>query len=84
VIVSLPVFCLKFCIHVSSSPFMLMHPPSLDLIAVIIHRADQVVLLSKAWTVCALLEHWDHGFESLSRHGCLSAFILSLCCSVCR
>jgi hypothetical protein len=22
------------------------------------------------------LEHWDHGFESHSRHGCLCAFIL--------
>jgi hypothetical protein len=27
------------------------------------------------------LEHWDRGFESHSRHGCLSAFIL---CSFCR
>jgi hypothetical protein len=26
------------------------------------------------------LEHWDRGFESHSRHGCLSAFILCLCC----
>jgi hypothetical protein len=31
-----------------------------------------------------LLEHWDRGFESPSRHGCLCAFILCLCCSVCR
>jgi hypothetical protein len=30
------------------------------------------------------LEHWDRGFESHSRHGCLFAFILCLCCSVCR
>jgi hypothetical protein len=30
------------------------------------------------------LEHWDRGFESQSRHGCLFAFILCLCCSVCR
>jgi hypothetical protein len=30
------------------------------------------------------LEHWDRGFESHSRHGCLSAFILCLCCLVCR
>jgi hypothetical protein len=30
------------------------------------------------------LEHWDRGFESHSRHGCLCAFILCLCCSVCR
>jgi hypothetical protein len=22
------------------------------------------------------LEHWDRGFESKSRHGCLSAFLL--------
>jgi hypothetical protein len=26
------------------------------------------------------LEHWDRVFESHSRHGCLSAFILCLCC----
>jgi hypothetical protein len=31
-----------------------------------------------------LLEHWDHGFESHSRHGYLCAFILCLCCSLCR
>jgi hypothetical protein len=30
------------------------------------------------------LEHWDRVFESHSRHGCLCAFILCLCCSVCR
>jgi hypothetical protein len=30
------------------------------------------------------LELWDRGFESKSRHGCLCAFILCLCCSVCR
>jgi hypothetical protein len=28
------------------------------------------------------LEHWDRGFESHSRHGCLSLFILCLCCPV--
>jgi hypothetical protein len=26
------------------------------------------------------LEHWDCGFESYSRHECLCAFILRLCC----
>jgi hypothetical protein len=30
------------------------------------------------------LEHWDYGFESYSRHGCMCAFILCLYCSVCR
>jgi hypothetical protein len=30
------------------------------------------------------LDHWDRGFKSHSRHGCLFAFILCLCCSVCR
>jgi hypothetical protein len=30
------------------------------------------------------LERWDRGFESHSTHGCLCAFILCLCCSVCR
>jgi hypothetical protein len=29
-------------------------------------------------------KHWDRGFESHSRHGCLCAFILCLCCPVCR
>jgi hypothetical protein len=29
------------------------------------------------------LEHCDLGFESRSKHGCLCAFILSLCYSVC-
>jgi hypothetical protein len=29
-------------------------------------------------------EHWDRGFESHSRIGCLCAFILCLCCSVYR
>jgi hypothetical protein len=29
------------------------------------------------------LEHWNRGFEPHSRHGCLCAFILCLCCSVC-
>jgi hypothetical protein len=28
------------------------------------------------------LEGWDRGFESHSMHGCLSAFILCLCCAV--
>jgi hypothetical protein len=28
--------------------------------------------------------HWGRGFQSHSRHECLSAFILCLCCSVCR
>jgi hypothetical protein len=31
-----------------------------------------------------LLERWDRGFESRSRYGWLYAFILCLCCSVCR
>jgi hypothetical protein len=31
-----------------------------------------------------LLEHCDRGFESHSRHECLCAFILCLCCFVCR
>jgi hypothetical protein len=26
-------------------------------------------------------KHWDRGFESHSRYGCLSAFLLCLCCS---
>jgi hypothetical protein len=30
------------------------------------------------------LESWDRGFESHLRHGYLCAFILYLCCSVCR
>jgi hypothetical protein len=30
------------------------------------------------------LERWNNGFESNSRHGCLCAFILCLCCSVRR
>jgi hypothetical protein len=30
------------------------------------------------------LEHWDLGFESHSGYGCMCAFILCLCCSVCR
>jgi hypothetical protein len=30
------------------------------------------------------LKHWGRGFESHSRHGCLCAFILCFCCSVCR
>jgi hypothetical protein len=34
---------------------------------------------SKAWTVSRSLEHWDRGFESHSRHGCLFVFILCLC-----
>jgi hypothetical protein len=29
------------------------------------------------------LEHWDRGFESYSRHGCLCSFILCLFCPVC-
>jgi hypothetical protein len=40
------------------------------------------------WQCCLNLlrpvEHWGHGFESPSRHGCLCVFILCLCCSVCR
>jgi hypothetical protein len=27
-------------------------------------------------------KHWDRGFESHSRHGSLSAFLLCLCCSM--
>jgi hypothetical protein len=30
------------------------------------------------------LEHWSSGFGSHSRHGRLFAFILRLCCSMCR
>jgi hypothetical protein len=30
------------------------------------------------------LKRWDRGFESLLRHGCLCAFIMYLCCPVCR
>jgi hypothetical protein len=30
------------------------------------------------------LEHWGRGFEFHSRHGCLCAFVLCLCCSLCR
>jgi hypothetical protein len=30
------------------------------------------------------LERWDRGFDSHSSHRCLCAFILCLCCSVCR
>jgi hypothetical protein len=30
------------------------------------------------------LKHWGGGFESYLRHGCLCAFILSLCCPVFR
>jgi hypothetical protein len=29
------------------------------------------------------LEQWCRGFESYSRHNCLCAFILYLCCHVC-
>jgi hypothetical protein len=29
-------------------------------------------------------KRWDRRFESHSRHGCLCAFILCLCCPVCR
>jgi hypothetical protein len=29
------------------------------------------------------LERWDREFQSHSRHGCLCAFILCLCCPVC-
>jgi hypothetical protein len=29
-------------------------------------------------------KHWDRGLESHTRNGCLCAFILCLCCSVCR
>jgi hypothetical protein len=28
------------------------------------------------------LKHWDREFQSKSRHGCLCAFILHLCCPV--
>jgi hypothetical protein len=31
-----------------------------------------------------LLQRWDRGFESHSRYGCLCAFILCMCCCVCR
>jgi hypothetical protein len=30
------------------------------------------------------IKHWGCRFEFHSRHGCLCAFILCLCCSVCR
>jgi hypothetical protein len=39
------------------------------------------------WPRLRPLEHWDRGFESHSRHGCVSVFNLCLCslCSfVCR
>jgi hypothetical protein len=37
-----------------------------------------VAARSKAWCVL-LLGHWDRGFESHFRHGCLCAFILFSC-----
>jgi hypothetical protein len=43
-----------------------------------------VTARSKAWIVFHSIERWDLGFESHSRHGCLCAFILCLCCSMCR
>jgi hypothetical protein len=30
------------------------------------------------------LERWDRTFKSHLTHGCLCAFVLCLCCSVCR
>jgi hypothetical protein len=38
-----------------------------------------------AWGINCLRppKHWDRGFESHSRHECLCAFILRLCCLVC-
>jgi hypothetical protein len=46
------------------------------------------VLLSFIMNLCRKnclrsLGRWDRVFESYSRHGCLCAFILCLCCPVC-
>jgi hypothetical protein len=38
-----------------------------------------VAARSKAWKRLSSLENWDHGFETHSRYGCLSSFILCLC-----
>jgi hypothetical protein len=42
------------------------------------------VLSRSQWRRGLSVERWERGFESHSRHGCLCAFILCLCCSVCR
>jgi hypothetical protein len=34
-----------------------------------------VATCCKAHVVCDSSEHWDRGFESRSRHGCMSAFV---------
>jgi hypothetical protein len=40
----------------------------------------------EVWVINCLrpLEYWDRGFESYSMHRYLCAFILCLCCSVCK
>jgi hypothetical protein len=37
---------------------------------------------SKERNILSLLKHWDRGFESHSRHACLSAFLLYSFCPV--
>jgi hypothetical protein len=41
-----------------------------------------VAMQFKAWTVLACSNTGVLMYESLRRHGCLSAFILCLCCPV--
>jgi hypothetical protein len=41
-----------------------------------------VAARSKGMNCFLPLEHWDRGFESHSRRGCLCSFILCLCCPV--
>jgi hypothetical protein len=52
--------------------------------AIIDFVVSAVAVRSKSMNCLRPLEHWDHGFKSHSRHVCLCAFILCLCCSVFR
>jgi hypothetical protein len=42
------------------------------------------LLFSSLLSRSRLFERWDRAFKAHLRHGCLSPFILCLCCCVCR
>jgi hypothetical protein len=49
---------------------------------ILIYKADRSGRTVKGMNRLRQLQHWDRGFESHSRHECLFAFILCLCCHV--
>jgi hypothetical protein len=72
--------CLSVCMSLPCPINFLMPEP----VFISRHTAGRNGRAVKGMNCLPSLGRWDHGFESHSRHGCLCAFIVCLCCPVCR